>query len=133
MEKPEMFRYALPALLLLSVTGYCAEETIRGVLEKTVKAGACAQIRDSLGEIYYIVKNDDADKLVAPFAGKNIKVILIGTVEQREGDPEYLFNLKSANEVPKDSEKNAAAGEAKVTGAGAERDAGTDTGTAPTK
>ena len=79
--------------VMASVRG--GEERIRGLLEKTMKPGACAQITDALAEIYYINKTDEAEKLVASFIGKNEKVVITGTVEQREGDPTYYFVLKS--------------------------------------
>jgi hypothetical protein len=85
----------LALLAVLSGGVFGAEEKIRGVLEKTVKPGACAQISDALAEIYYINKTDEAEKLVAPFVGKNEKVVVTGTVEQKEGDPAYYFTLKS--------------------------------------
>ena len=72
-----------------------AEEKIRGVLEKTVKAGACAQITDALAETYYITKSDEAEKMVAEYVGKNLKVVITGTVDSKEGDPAFYFTLKS--------------------------------------
>ena len=88
----------LIALLLCSVRGFTAEEKIRGVLEKTAKPGACAQITDALNDIYYITKTDESEKQVAAYAGKNIRVVIAGTVETREGDPSYFFNLKTLEE-----------------------------------
>ena len=84
-------------VVLAGVNGgaFGAEEKIRGTLEKTVKSGACAQITDALAELYYVNKTDEAEKLVAPFVGKNEKVVITGTVEQKEGDPAYYFTLKS--------------------------------------
>jgi hypothetical protein len=61
-----------------------------------VKAGACAQITDALAEIYYINKTDEAEKAIANFVGKNERVVISGTVETKEGDTAYFFNLKSA-------------------------------------
>ncbi|MFH0938113.1 MAG: hypothetical protein V1899_02360 [Planctomycetota bacterium] len=75
--------------------GNAAEEKIRGILEKTVKPSACAQITDALSEIYYIVKTDASEKLITDYVGKNIKIVIIGAVETKEGDPAYFFNLKS--------------------------------------
>ena len=72
-----------------------AEEKIRGILEKTSKGGACAQITDALSEIYYINKTDDAEKAIEKFVGKNERVLISGTVESKEGDPSYFFALKS--------------------------------------
>lgn len=87
---------ALVVLMLLSAGVHAAaDETIRGVLEKTVKPGACAQITDVLGEVYYVVKTDESEKAVADFIGKNIRVVITGTAEQKEGDPAWFFNLKS--------------------------------------
>lgn len=89
---------------------FAAEETIRGVLEKTVKPGACAQIKDALNEWYFVIKTEESEKLIAPFVGKNKRVVIVGTQEQREGDPAYYFNLKSAEEyVPPVSKKDATA------------------------
>lgn len=83
-----------------------AEETIRGVLEKTVKPGACAQIKDSLNEWYYVIKTEESERLIAAFVGKNRRVVIVGVTEQREGDPAYYFNLKSAEEyVPAPAKK----------------------------
>jgi len=70
-------------------------EKIRGLLEKTVKPGACAQITDALSEIYYVTKTDEATKLVEKYLGKDEKVVITGIVESKEGDPSYFFNLKS--------------------------------------
>ena len=90
------------ALLAITFQAYALEETIRGVLEKSVKPGANAQIKDALGEYYYVIKTDESEKLIAPFAGKNKKVVVVGTAEQREGDPVFYFNLKSIEEyIPK--------------------------------
>jgi len=81
--------------LLLSAHLSAAEERIIGVLEKTTKTGACAQITDSLNEVYYITKTDEEEKLVAPIAGKNIKVVIAGTVESRDAETAYFFTLKT--------------------------------------
>jgi len=79
-----------------------AEEKIRGLLEKTIRPGACAQITDVLNDVYYVVKTDEAENAVAPFIGKGQKVVITGTVENREGDPGLYFDLKSAEAyVPK--------------------------------
>ena len=91
-----MRRYlAFVFVLGLATSARGGEEKIRGMLEKTVKPGACAQITDALSEIYYINKTDEAEKLVAAFVGKNEKVVIAGVVEQKEGDPSYFFTLKS--------------------------------------
>lgn len=93
---------------------FAADETIRGVLEKTVKPGACAQIKDALNEWYFIIKTEESEKLIAPFVGKNKRVVIVGTQEQREGDPAYYFNLKSAEEyVPPPPKKDPATPAAK--------------------
>ncbi len=93
---------------------FAADETIRGVLEKTVKPGACAQIKDALNEWYFVIKTEESEKLIAPFVGKNKRVIIVGTMEQREGDPAYYFSLKSAEEfVPPPPKKDPAAPAAK--------------------
>jgi len=84
------------ALACAAVTVHSAEEKIRGVLEKTAKPGACAQITDALSDIYYINKTDEAEKAVANFVGKTQKVVITGTVESKEGDSSLFFNLKSA-------------------------------------
>jgi hypothetical protein len=88
----------LMALVLGSGSVSALEETIRGVLEKSVKPGANAQIKDALGEYYYIIKTDESEKLIAPFAGKNKKVVIVGSAEQREGDPAFYFNLRTIEE-----------------------------------
>lgn len=91
-----MRKWMFVAVVLLLSTGvFSAEEKIRGVLEKTVKPGACAQITDALAEVYYINKTDEAEKLVANFVGKNEKVVVTGTVEQKENDPAYYLALKA--------------------------------------
>ena len=90
-------RNLMIATLVLGVSAslIAGEEKIRGVLEKTTKPGACAQITDALSEIYYVTKSDEAEKMIATFVGKNEKVVITGTVEQKEGDPAYYFTLKS--------------------------------------
>jgi len=90
-----MQRAVLIAFLLVGVSAWAGEEKIRGVLEKTVKPGACAQITDALSDIYYIVKSDEAEKAIEKYVGKNEKVVISGTVETKEGDPAFFFNLKS--------------------------------------
>jgi hypothetical protein len=71
-----------------------ADEHIRGVLEKTVKAGACVQVTDALNETYYVVKTAESEKLCNELLGK--RVVLTGVVEERAGDPAYYLNLKAA-------------------------------------
>ena len=90
-------RYAFVlAVFAFSFSSHAAEEKIRGVLEKTVKPGACAQITDALSDVYYIAKTDESEKAVAAFVGKTQKVVITGTVESKEGDAALFFNLKSA-------------------------------------
>src|SRR5690349_87069 len=83
------------AVLLAAFSTQAAEEKIRGILEKTARPNACAQITDALNDVYYITKSDEAEKAVANFVGKNVKVVITGTVEAKEGDPANYFNLKS--------------------------------------
>ena len=92
-----VFALALP--IVLAIKAGAAEETIRGVLEKTVRPGACAQIADALSEIYYIDRTDRAAQLVAPFVGKNIKLVITGVVEKHEGDNAYYFALKTVKRL----------------------------------
>ena len=93
-----MNRYFLAFLCLAflsgMVTAQAADEHIRGVLEKTVKPGACAQITDALNEIYYVIKTEEAEKACVELMGK--RVVLTGGVEQRQGDPAYFLNLHKA-------------------------------------
>jgi hypothetical protein len=83
-----------------------AEETIYGILEKTTRAGASAQITDTLNETYYITKSDVTDKLIADFVGKNIRVVITGVAERKEGDTSWYFNLKTVqkNEAKKETD-----------------------------
>jgi hypothetical protein len=90
----------LALLWALSAAAPAADETIRGVLEKTAKPGACAQITDALSEVYYVARTAEAEQLIAPFVGKNIKVAITGTVETR--DEIYFFNLKSIEKYAKE-------------------------------
>jgi hypothetical protein len=83
------------ALMALCLTVKASEEKIRGVLEKTAKPGACAQITDALADVYYVSKTEEAEKAVAKYVGKNERVVLSGTVEQKEGDPAFFLNLKA--------------------------------------
>jgi hypothetical protein len=85
----------LGLLLLGGFSVNAAEEKIRGVLEKTAKAGACAQITDALSDVYYVTKTDQAEKAVADYVGKNVKVVVTGTAENREGDPANYLVLKA--------------------------------------
>jgi FKBP-type peptidyl-prolyl cis-trans isomerase len=85
----------LLVILLSPMLVRAAEDKIRGVLEKTNKPGACAQITDAVSDTYYVVKSDEAEKLVADFVGKNIRVTITGTVEEKKDDPAFYFNLKA--------------------------------------
>ncbi|MCY3022883.1 MAG: hypothetical protein NTW87_28215 [Planctomycetota bacterium] len=90
-----MRHVALLVLLCVVSASVCAgEEKIRGLLEKTAKPEACAQITDALADVYYIKKTDEAEKAVAKYLGKNEKVVITGTVEAKEGDAAPFFNLK---------------------------------------
>jgi hypothetical protein len=121
-------RTCLVALLLCaSIKIGAAEEKIRGVLEKTTKGGACAQITDALNDVYYVSKSDESEKAVADFVGKNIRVLITGTVEQKEGDTAFFFNLKSVQKYEpkmpeaKAEEKKPDAAPAKAEPAAAEK------------
>jgi hypothetical protein len=85
----------IAAIVLSIFSSRGAEEKIRGILEKTVKPNACAQITDALNDVYYISKTDEAEKAVANFVGKNIKVVVIGSVDAKEGNPTNYLSLKS--------------------------------------
>lgn len=87
---------AAMAVLVAAMAVRGGEEKIRGTLEKTTKPGACAQITDALGDVYYVNKTDEAEKAVAAFVGKNQKVVIAGTVETKEGDTALYFSLKTA-------------------------------------
>ena len=50
---------------------------------------------DALSEIYYINSTDEAEKALIKYVGKNIKVVITGNVETKEGDTSYFFELKS--------------------------------------
>ena len=71
------------------------EEKIRGLLEKTVKPDACAQITDALNEMYYVAKTDATEKMVAEFLGKNQKVVVTGTVESKPNESVPFINAKT--------------------------------------
>lgn len=81
--------------LVVSLAAQAGEEKIRGVLEKTVKLDACAQMTDALNEMYYVAKTDAAEKMVAEYVGKNQKVVLIGTIESKPNESVPFINLKS--------------------------------------
>ncbi|MBI3830834.1 MAG: hypothetical protein HY291_15040 [Planctomycetes bacterium] len=84
----------LAGFLLLTGPAHGVDEHIRGVLEKTARTDACAQITDALNEIYYVAKGDAAEKMCADLLGK--RVVLTGTVEQHAGDTAYYLVLKKA-------------------------------------
>jgi len=71
-----------------------AEEKIRGLLEKTAKPDACAQITDALNEMYYVAKTDATEKMVANFVGKNQKVVVTGTIETKPNESVPFINVK---------------------------------------
>src|ERR1017187_4180624 len=84
------------ALVAMNAGGlHAGEESIRGVLEKTTKPEASAQITDALNDIYYLEKSDATEKLVAGFIGKNLKVVVTGTVETKPNDTHYYLNVKT--------------------------------------
>lgn len=95
-----MCRLALAAFSLVllgqALAWGAVEEHIIGVLETTVKPGACAQIKDALKETYYIVKTDESDKACKALIGKRVEVF--GVVEERAGDPSYFFHLRRSQE-----------------------------------
>ena len=91
MRSAILFGVALAVCWQLTANG-AVEEQIIGVLEKTAKPGACAQIEDALKETYYIVKTDEAAKACEALFGKKVEVS--GVVEERTGDPAYYFRLK---------------------------------------
>jgi len=87
-----------PAALLLAclaARAECVEERIRGVLEKTAKPNACAQITDALNDIYYVVKTVESEKACAPLIGR--RVVLTGTVEERGEARVYYLTLRRAD------------------------------------
>ena len=93
-----MFRTSIAVtvcLCTLSFVSRGAEEKIRGLLEKTVKPDACAQIVDALNEVYYVAKTDATEKMVANFVGKNQKVVVTGTVENKPNETVPFINAKS--------------------------------------
>lgn len=86
-----------PAALLLAFFAARTEgveERIRGVLEKTAKPNACAQITDALNDVYYVVKTVESEKACAPLIGR--RVVLTGTVEERGEAQVYFLTLKRA-------------------------------------
>ncbi len=91
-------RKTIALLFMVNVVGVslygAVEERIIGVLEKTAKSGACAQITDVLKETYYVAKSSQAERLCKPLIGK--KVVVAGVVEERNGDPSYYFKLRNA-------------------------------------
>ena len=93
-----MRRSILAGTFLVLVLGAdctrAVEEHIRGVLEKTVREGACAQITDALNEIYYVLKTPDSEKLCGQYLGQ--RVLLTGSVEPRGAEGAYFLNVKKA-------------------------------------
>lgn len=78
-------------------------EHLRGVLEKTMRADASAQITDSLGDTYYVAKTEATEKRIVNFVGKPKKVVVTGLVEARANGSLY-FQLKTielAKEIKK--------------------------------
>jgi len=84
------------AILLATAHASAVEERIRGVLEKTAKPNAIAQITDALKETYYIAKSENAEKLCKDLMGK--RVVVTGTVEQRPGDHDFILIVTKAEE-----------------------------------
>ncbi|MCK6473663.1 MAG: hypothetical protein L6R28_18210 [Planctomycetes bacterium] len=95
--------------MFLANSARATEETIRGTLETTAKAGATAQITDAMKEIYYVVKTPEAEKACAGMIGR--KVALVGIVEQRTGDADYFFKLRTVEELKPKGEQPAKDGE----------------------
>ena len=81
--------------LLLSFPAISAEERIRGILEKTARPDACAQITDALDDTYYVAKSVAAEKLIAAFVGRNTVVVVTGTVAHKPGGLGVTLELKS--------------------------------------
>ncbi len=90
----------LNTLFFLTLSLQAADEHIWGVLEKTVKPGACAQIQDTLGDTYYILRSDEAERVIAPYLGKSIRVQIVGNSEIKDGDTARYFVLKSVTPIP---------------------------------
>ncbi len=74
------------SVFAIGIISHASEEKVRGLLEKTVKPDACAQITDALNEMYYVVKTDAAEKMVANYVGKNQKVVVTGAIETRPNE-----------------------------------------------
>ena len=72
-----------------------AEEKVRGLLEKTAKPDACAQIVDALNEQYYLEKADATEKMIASFIGKNQKVVVTGTIAAKPNESIPFISVKS--------------------------------------
>jgi len=87
---------ALCAVLFTVAHASAVEERIRGVLEKTAKPSALAQITDALKETYYVAKSDNAEKLCKDLMGK--RVVIAGTVEQRPGEADFILIVTKAEE-----------------------------------
>jgi len=87
--------FLILALLVPSAPGaFGVEEHVQGVLEKTVREGACAQLTDVLNDVYYVLKTPEAERALADLIGK--KVVITGVVEQRGNDPAYYLSFRSA-------------------------------------
>jgi len=72
-----------------------AEEKGGGLLEKTAKPDACAQIVDALNELYYLEKADATEKMIAGFIGKNQKVVVTGTIAAKPNESIPFISVKS--------------------------------------
>ena len=96
-----MPRASLLLLWMLAFSACGAEERIRGILEKTARPDACAQIIDALDDIYYIAKSDAAEKMIAAFVGRNIVVVVTGNAAGKPAAQGLMLELKSvAKYVP---------------------------------
>ena len=101
-----VYRFCLVLVMVLWFAGRSegVEERIRGVLEKTAKPNACAQITDALNDIYYVVKTVDSEKACAPLIGQ--RVVLAGVVEERGAERVYFIMLKKVeNYRPKQGDR----------------------------
>ena len=70
-------------MVAAAVSAVAGEEKFRGILEKTDKPEASAQITDALNEIYYVSKSDATEKMIADYIGKNQRVVVTGTIETK--------------------------------------------------
>ena len=101
-------RRCLLFAIALGLSAFGAEERIRGVLEKTARPDACAQITDVLDETYYVNKSDATERMIAKFLGRNIPVVVTGTVENKPGTQGLYFNLKSVEQYTPPEKKDGA-------------------------